>query len=107
MDFVCFTDDPTLEFRSGNWDIRPVPDELAWLSKVKQQRVVKARPHRYLPEYDATLWVDGNISVLSDVAKFVGGYDLEKVPLWTRRHPSRKCIYAEAKAGLVRLMVRV
>ena len=100
VDFICFTDDPMLQYTCRNWSVRPIPAELAHLSKVKQQRVVKACPHRYLGEYDATLWVDGNIDVNCDVVKFAKGYDLTNAPVWTRKHPARDCIYEEAKAVL-------
>lgn len=36
VDFVCFTDNPHLQFSSGNWNIRPIPSELGNLPKVKQ-----------------------------------------------------------------------
>lgn len=77
VDFICFTDNPQLEFQSGNWNIRNMPDELTYLSKIKQQRVVKVCPHKYLSEYETTLWIDGNITVMSDVWKFVSKYNLE------------------------------
>jgi hypothetical protein len=87
-----------LEFQSGNWQIRKIPDELQGLSKVKQQRVLKACPAKYLNEYDATLWVDGNLTIMSDMFGFVSKYDLSATPIWTKKHPSRRCIYDEANA---------
>ena len=98
IDFICFTDDPTMTHTEGNWSVRPIPPELAMLPKVKQQRVVKARPHAYLGDYGATLWVDGNITPICDVAKFISGYGLDGAAIWTRRHPLRDCAYAEASA---------
>lgn len=98
VDFVCFTDNPQLQFSSGNWNIRPIPSELRNLPKVKQQRVLKACPHKYLPEYDISIWVDGNLTILCDVMKFIQGYDMSKIKLYTRKHPARTCIYKEAQA---------
>lgn len=100
MDFICFTDNPQLEFQSGNWQIRQIPSELTGLTKVKQQRVIKVCPSKYLKEYDASLWIDGNVTIMSDIWKFVSGYNLQEIPIWTKKHPSRRCIYDEANAVL-------
>lgn len=95
---ICFTDNPNAV--STVWKIRPIPEELASLSKVKQQRIVKICPHRYLPEYDISIWVDGNIKVKGDLNNLLSEYDLTKTHLYTRIHPSRRCVYEEAKAIL-------
>ena len=98
VDFVCFTDDPPSV--PAPWTARPVPAELRELSAVKRQRVVKICPHRYLPEYGTTLWVDGNVRVDKDVRAFAARFDLGAFPLYTRPHPSRDCVYEEAAAVL-------
>lgn len=95
VDYICFTDQP---FESRTWQIRSVPDDLKFLSNVKKQRIVKICPHRYLKEYDVSVWVDGSILVKGDIIKFINQYDLDKNFFYSRFHPSRKCIYDEAKA---------
>ena len=97
IDYICFSD---TAFKSDIWNLRPIPKDLLDLSLVKQQRVLKICPHRYLPEYDISIWVDGNILIKGDLNKFISEYDLSKIPLYTRIHPSRNCIYDEAKAIL-------
>lgn len=97
VDFICFTDDQNLA--QLDWKILPIPLELNGLSKVKQQRVIKICPHKWLPKgYDASIWIDGSFQIVGDVMKFVSQYDLEKNPFYTRVHPHRNCIYEEAKA---------
>ena len=78
--------------------MRKIPDDLQFLSNVKKQRIVKICPHRYLKEYDISIWVDGSISVIGDLNTFINQYDLEKNPFYVRIHPSRNCIYDEARA---------
>lgn len=58
VDYVCFSDRP---LESGIWKTRSMPAELDGLDQVKAQRVVKICPHRYLPEYGVSIWVDGNV----------------------------------------------
>jgi len=89
-----------MRYQSGNWQIRPIPQELRYFPKVKQQRIIKICPHRYLKEYSTTLWLDGNVQILSDMWDFSRKYDLAEISFWTRVHPARNCIYDEAKAVL-------
>lgn len=98
VDFICFADDQSLA--QLDWRTKPIPEELLGLSKVKQQRILKICPHRFLKGlgYDASIWIDGSIKVLGDLEDFAAEYDLGKNPLYTRVHPQRKCIYEEAKA---------
>ena len=95
IDFICFTDNRML--RSKVWQIRPIPEDLQYLSDVKTQRTIKLCPHRYLSDYDLSIWVDGNIEIIGDLNEFLGQYDLNSAELFTRIHPSRKCVYEEAK----------
>ena len=98
IDFICFTDQP---FKSNVWKIKPIPKELQRLSAVKQQRVIKICPHRYLPKkYNISLWIDGNVQIIGDLMQFIKQYDLSKNCFYTRIHPCRNCIYDEAKACL-------
>lgn len=96
IDYVCFTDN--MQLKSNIWQIRPIPNQLNNLSNVKKQRIIKICPHKYLKEYDISIWVDGNIEIKADLNEFIQQYDLDKCPFYTRIHPSRKCIYEEAEA---------
>lgn len=97
LDYVCFTDNPATH--AAGWTIHPVPEDLAEFSKVKQQRLVKIRPDKYLAEYDVSLWLDANLVVSCDLQKdFISKLDLDHCPLWTKKHPQRACVYDEAKS---------
>jgi len=69
IDFICFTDN-WHQF-SNVWQIRSVPKDLNELSNVKRQRIVKICPHRYLSEYDISIWVDGNICIKGNLNKLL------------------------------------
>lgn len=95
VDFVCFTDDSRLQ--SDFWSLKPIPDDLSLLSNVKQQRVIKICPHRYLRNYQYSIWVDGNLEIIGNIRRLVDEYDLSKFDLFVRLHPKRNCIYDEAE----------
>lgn len=98
FDFVCFTDDMGME-TFGQWKLRPMPSELDGLSDIKKQRVVKICPHRYLPEYEASVWIDANIGIVGNLYRFINkNIDFNVYSFWTKIHPSRKTIFEEINA---------
>lgn len=97
VDYICFTDN--LKMPANGWELRAIPQDLLALPKVKQQRILKILPQKYLEDYDASLWVDSNIQIVRDVFKNVfKRYDLSKASLYTSKHPHRNCIYDEQLA---------
>ena len=98
VDYICFTDNTNI--KSNVWEIRQIPYEVSDmnLSNVKKQRCIKINPHKYLSEYKMSLWIDGNIEILSTVSKlFNENIDSEK-SVFIPQHPERNCIYAEGSA---------
>ena len=89
--YICFTDQ----------EIRPLPDEIKndeSLSVVKKQRIIKIQPYRFLEPYNVCLWVDGNLTIKSDLNEFINRIPDDDIV--TTKHPKRDCIYDEAKAIL-------
>lgn len=58
LDFLCFTDDPTLE--SETWTIRQVRPLLAD-DATRSQRFLKIRAHATVPEYDTSVYIDNSV----------------------------------------------
>lgn len=96
FDYICFTDNPNQ--KSNVWEIRPIPEELLSLSKVRQQRYIKINPHKYLSEYELSIWVDGKINVIGDLNKLVKYCKEPGCYIYAPLHPQRNCIYDELKA---------
>jgi len=61
FDLVCFTDQ---DFSSNIWDVRKVHREEGDSTRAARKRKVLA--HTYLPEYEESIWIDGNIVVKKD-----------------------------------------
>lgn len=92
-DFICFTDQADLNC-SKHWRVILVKD--CHFPPVLMNRMYKILPHRFLQEYDLSLYVDSNIKILSDPSKIPlfseGGAHNIIIP----SHFSRKCLYDEA-----------
>ena len=52
-DFVIFTDN--VDFKSNIWDIRLVPP--LYTDGARSAKRYKTLPHRYLKEYDESIWI--------------------------------------------------
>jgi Protein of unknown function (DUF616) len=94
VDFICFTDDS--EFKSAFWTGRYVAPGM--LDPARASKRIKALPHRFLPDYDWSLYID-NIVKLKTSPKRIFDEFLADVPspLALFRHPARDCVYAEAE----------
>lgn len=84
FDYICFTDNK--ELKSDFWKIRLIEK-----SGVKAQREIKILAHKFLPEYDLTVYIDGNMTLNKSIADLVDiGAD------WIiKQHPVRRNIYQE------------
>ncbi|WP_296584618.1 glycosyltransferase domain-containing protein [Xanthobacter sp.] len=58
LDFLCFTDDPTLT--STTWKLVPYTPAFP-LDPVRSQRMAKLSPHELLPGYDVSLYIDNSV----------------------------------------------
>ena len=96
VDYICFTDN--MSMKSKVWKLRKMPEELKGYSNVKQQRGVKILAHRYLSEYDISVWVDGAVIVQGNINDYLKLLDLSTYSVFIPEHPVRKCIYAEKDA---------
>jgi TOD1/MUCI70, glycosyltransferase-like domain len=59
--FICFTDNPDL--RSETWEVRTVSC-LFENDPVRGQREIKLQPHKYLPEFDVSLYIDNSVILI-------------------------------------------
>ncbi len=98
-DFVCFTDS---NIKSNVWNVNKVP--AIYEDSTRNARKYKVLPHRWFPDYDYSLWVDGNILIKEDINKLIDIY-LDKVNLAVHDHNQnvldpRSCVYKEAQTIL-------
>ena len=69
--FICFTDNP--ERRSETWQLRPV-SPLFEMDSVRSQRVLKILCHKYLPDFDVSLYIDNGVLLKHAPEEFITRY---------------------------------
>jgi len=94
FDFYVFTND-VKEDHIGVWQVKPVKYCNDDLTRVA--RYVKTHPEELLPSYEATLWLDANIKIMSSWVydRFISLYECN-IDMASVQHPVRDCIYDEA-----------
>ena len=97
-DFICFTDQD-IKKPNSVWKIRQVLP--LYEDNTRTARKYKILPHRFLSEYDVSIWTDGNELIVGDVDKLQNQFLNDKnmavynhMSCWDRRN----CVYQEAQA---------
>lgn len=100
-DYICFTD--SNQYKSNIWDVRKVTP--LYTHGGLNNRKYKVLPHRFLSNYDFSIYVDGDLKITSDLNNL--SQNFESNPLSVLDHSlcgvnttgnlnSRNCIYDEA-----------
>ena len=84
-DYHLFTDNPNI--KSGLYKIHLLEGD------AHKAREIKLLPHKYLPSYDYSVWMDGNIVQTRNINQLVSR---QRTDIMTMKHPHRSCIYDEA-----------
>ena len=93
--YVCFTDNKFLIGlkRIGEWEIRPLVFNS--LDNVRNARWHKTHPHILFPEYEESVWLDGNVEILTN--KFFE--EIKNREFAVPIHYCRDDIYEEIKSA--------
>lgn len=94
FDRICFTDDASLS--SDSWDI--VVLEKSGLGPQADSRLPKLLPHRYLKDFDLSIYCDSRVRFKVDPLAFSRAAAPQTSSLKCFSHPRRGCIYDEAEA---------
>jgi len=95
-DFICFTDK---DINSTEWKIIKSP--VIYSSPNRNAKRYKVLPHKYLNQYEYSIWMDGNMSVKGDVNELIDQYlSNSSIAFYSHANnvlDSRSCPYEEAE----------
>ena len=99
FDFICFTDS---DIKSKVWDVRKVLP--LYEDSTRDARKYKLLPHRFLSDYDISVWVDGNFLIKDNLNQLVEEH-LSDCNMAFHDHNQcildpRDCVYDEGNAIL-------
>ncbi len=75
--------------------IAPGTLDLSGLNPIEKNRYIKLHPHLIFPDHDYSIYVDGNIRVITDMLPFV--FKLGDAFLGVHNHHARDCILTEIR----------
>lgn len=99
LPFICFTDS---DMKAPNgWEFRKIKPIFPQ-DPVRSQREIKIRPHRYLPEYDGSLYLDNSVLLKSDPSLLIDkvGDKIFSLPFHSFRKDLLSEFYEVLVAGL-------
>lgn len=94
FDYICFTDNDKL--RSEVWNVRYIENPEG-LDSARLSREPKILCHKYLKEYDYSIYVDGKIQIIGDLKDYIDRYS-KGSPMLCFPHFARECAYEESIA---------
>jgi len=92
--YLCFTDEPSVA-RPG-WEIRVLPQ--SDLDPIRRSRLPKILAHRFLFDYDISIWIDANIGIAGDLAAFCKTALAHADIAFFRHGDHRPSVFAEIQA---------
>lgn len=95
-DYFLFTNNKNIT--SDNWKIMPIPEEIAKMgNNAKINRYIKMHPKELFDEYDYSIYIDGNIKLVSTISQFTQNVNTD-TGLAIHSHCTNVCIFDEVKA---------
>lgn len=99
FDYICFSSD-IKEQQVGVWEIRQIP--FACTDATRLSRYVKLMPHKALPEYTYSLWMDANIQIVSqEFYDMIFCHINARIQVGHVAHPFRDCIYDDIRECII------
>ncbi len=96
MDYILYTDQPKIN-ENTIWQYRNIPEKVLNMStngKVRNE-YVRTHPHEFFAEYDYSIYVDGNLQIMSDISAWICLVN-SSVGMAMHPYPLTPCIYVEA-----------
>lgn len=79
-DFILFTDNPKVKVRG--WHTVLLNNPLS-LNPILTARMHKILPHRFLKDYDYTIWMDGSYDLIGDITELFSYVDNKSMALFS------------------------
>ena len=91
--YFLFTNNKNL--KSKIWNVVYI-DEPQIKDNILLNRYIKLHPHKFLKGFDFSIYIDGNIRLVSDIGVYVS-FAINKLGLSMHKHRERNCLYDEAE----------
>lgn len=95
--YICFTNN---NINSEVWEVINPKEYIDTEIETYWDKKLKIMPHKFFPEYDTSIWVDGSMQIIGEISEYMTMYqkysDILMMP-----HYERECVYEEAAACIM------
>jgi len=101
IEYVLYTDQPKIN-PDTIWQYRDIPQDVLQMSSNGKARneYIRTHPQEFFPEYDYSIYVDGNMKIMSDISSWASLVS-PKAGIAAHRHAGCGCVYKEGKRNLL------
>lgn len=95
-DFYLITDKPIKTESNSIWvekNLKEHTIHIENLSNIEKNRYCKMFPNKLFPEYEYSIYIDGNVQVMTDPTEFI--QEMNSYGLKLHKHYRRECVYEE------------
>lgn len=97
FDYIFFgQSDQNIEYPWKFIDINPLKNVIGTENPIKIARFFKTHPHLFFKNYQQSLWIDGNIDIITDPNNIFEIF-LQDQYMLISNHPQRNSVYSEAQ----------
>ena len=99
IDYYLITDQD-IDLSHSKWkrvDISAFGNDLKKMTNVQKNRFFKMKPYLVFPDYKYSIYIDGNIQIITDLTEYINCISSE-CGLAAHFHSCRDCVYEESKA---------
>lgn len=97
VDYILLTNNTKL--KSEKWKVMQIPEEIQeqFDNNITLNRFVKINPHKVFKGYEYSIYIDGNIRLISDISCYINNINKD-IGIALHQHSKRNCIYDEVLA---------
>jgi hypothetical protein len=105
VDYILFTDNLNLKIKG--WNVRSIDSALlAEFGLSKTNRYYKFFPHKFLADYDVSIYIDGSIRIIGSLKNLFQDFLTSDSEIGLLKHPLRETVSEEVEACIERNKVK-
>ena len=104
VDYLLFSDGSNVNVEG--WEILSIAPELRGMPPSTINRHYKILPHKYLRNYDVSIYIDGNIRIVGSVWSLIDDFMVSNTEIGLFKHPLRSSVKEEVIACVQRKKVK-
>lgn len=96
IDYILFTDNQNIKVKG--WQVKAIDSGTSKMTASKINRYYKFFPNKFLSDYEMSLYIDGNISIVGSLSPLFVDFETSGAKIGLCLHPTRNTVKEEVEA---------